>query len=265
MGIGSLTPFMVFILLYAVGILLPLEVTPHYYNYMSRIWSWTEILILLLAAYYIVKIKIFRWKQAVAALLLGGGCLVTLFRDPRTADVIVTGVCVMAAFYAACRLFEQAGVENHSLQAGLVGNIRYFVLGALISIPLAVLNVLYFSLSRPIVVGNVVASAVFVWKPAVAEEVVFHFFLLAYAYYLLCGKKETRFSKAYIYILMIIAREMLHYPDMFIRSPGKAVLMCALNCVFFGLPMAVLMKKKNLQMAVGMHWFIDFVRFAAGF
>ena len=61
MGIGRLTPFMVFILLYAVGILLPLEVTPHYYNYMSRIWSWTEILILLLAVYYIVKIKIFRW------------------------------------------------------------------------------------------------------------------------------------------------------------------------------------------------------------
>lgn len=28
---------------------------------------------------------------------------------------------------------------------------------------------------------------------------------------------------------------------------------------------ALLVKKKNLQMAVGMHWFVDFVRFAAGF
>ena len=31
------------------------------------------------------------------------------------------------------------------------------------------------------------------------------------------------------------------------------------------LPIALLMKKKNLQMAAGMHWFVDFVRFAVGF
>lgn len=37
------------------------------------------------------------------------------------------------------------------------------------------------------------------------------------------------------------------------------------DSVLFGLPMALLMKRKNLQMAAGMHWFIDFVRFAGGF
>ena len=35
-----------FALLYIVGIALPLGVTPHYYNRMSRIWNWTEVLIL---------------------------------------------------------------------------------------------------------------------------------------------------------------------------------------------------------------------------
>ena len=83
----------------------------------------------------------FQWKQAVIALSLGLICLVSLFRDPRTADIIVTSLCVAAAFYAACRPYELAGVENVSIHTGIVGSIRYFGLGAAVSVPLAVLNV----------------------------------------------------------------------------------------------------------------------------
>ena len=66
---------------------------------MPRIWNWTEIAILLLSVYYIIKAKISQWKQAAIALLLGMVCLVALFRDPRTADIIVTSICVMVSFY----------------------------------------------------------------------------------------------------------------------------------------------------------------------
>lgn len=257
--------FCIFMLLYTVGIMLPLEVTPHYHNFMSRVWSWTEILILLVAVYFIVRTKIFQWKQAVISLFLGLVCLVSLFRDPRTADIIVTSVCVMAAFYAACRLYELADVENVSIHTGIAGSIRSFGLGAVISMPLAALNVLYYSLSRHISVRNVFSSAAFALKPAIAEEVVFRFFLLAYAYYLLHGKPEKRFFNICIYIFLIIPHELLHYPDLFIESPGWAIVMSILGSILFGLPMALLMKKKNLQMAIGLHWFIDFARFAAGF
>lgn len=254
-----------FILLYVVGIILPLETTPHYYNFMSRIWNWTEILILLLAIYYIIKAKVFQWRQAVISLFLGTVCLVSLFRDPRTVDVIATSVCVMVTFYAACRLYEMANVENTSIHLSIAGSIRCFGLGVAISIPLAILNLLYFSLSRQISFRNVLSSAIFALKPAIAEEVVFRFFLLAYAYYLLHGKAEKRITDVYIYILLIVPHELLHYPDVFLASPGQAVVMCILNGVLFGLPMAILMKRKNLQMAIGMHWFIDFIRFVFGF
>lgn len=255
----------IFILLYAIGIILPLETTPHYHNFMSRIWNWVEILILLLAVYYIIKVKKFYWKQVVISLLLGAVCLFSLFRDPRTLDVIITSVCVMVSFYAACRLYELANVENSSIRIGIVQSIKFFGLGAVISIPLAALNVLYFSLSHHINMRNVLSSAIFALKPAIAEEVVFRFFLLAYAYYLFNGKAETCIKNILIYILLVVPHELLHYPDLFIKSPGLAIVMCILNGVLFNLPMALLMKKKNLQMAVGMHWFIDFARFAAGF
>ena len=48
-----------FAILYIVGIALPLEITGHYHNYMSRIWNWTEIAILLLSVYYIIKPELF--------------------------------------------------------------------------------------------------------------------------------------------------------------------------------------------------------------
>lgn len=255
----------IFILFYVVGIIIPLEATPHYYNVQSRVWNWTEILLLLLAVYYIIRTRSFQWKQAVMALLLGAVCLFSLFRDPRTVDIIVTSVCVTVTFYAACRLYEMADMENVSIHIGIVKSLRYFGLGAVISIPLAVLNVIYYSLSRQINMRNVLSSAVFALKPAIAEEVVFRFFLLSYAYYLFYGKEETRFKNVLIYILLIIPHEVLHYPDLFIESPGLAVAMCIVGGVLFNLPMALLMKKKNLQMAIGMHWFIDFARFAAGF
>lgn len=257
--------FGIFILLYVIGIMLPLDVTPHYHNFMSRIWNWTEILIILLAVYYIIRVGSFQWKQAAIAFFLGIICLVSLFRDNRTADILITSVCVMVTFYAACMLYKLMDMENTSINAGITGSIKYFGLGAVISTPLAILNILYFSLSRCINVRNIPGSAIFALKPAIAEEVIFHFFLLAYVNYLLRGKADTRFKNLLIYILLIIPHEMLHYPDMFIKSPGLAVIMCTLNGILFGFPMALLMKKKNLQMAIGMHWFIDFTRFAAGF
>lgn len=254
-----------FLLLYMVGILLPLEVTPHYGNYMSRVWNWTEILILFCAAYYTFKARIFQLQQAVTALLLGAVCLAALFRDPRTTDILMTSVCVMMAFYAACRLYDLADVENVSLHQGIWKSVCDFGLGALISVPLAFLNVLYFSFSRQVHVENVLHCAVFALKPAISEEVVFRFFLLAYGSYLLHGITEKRFQNALIDILLIFPHELLHYPDMFLQSPFWAVAMCILGSLFFGLPMAACMRRKNLQMAVGMHWFIDFVRFTAGF
>lgn len=258
-------PIGIFIILYIAGMILPIEATRHYYNYMARIWNWTEIAIVFLSVYYIIKAKVFQWKQAVTALLLGAVCLVSLFRDPRTADMIVTSICVTVSFYAACRLYELANMDNASVHVGIVGSIRYFCLGTVISIPLAFLNVFYFSLSRQIKIENVLSSAVFALKPAIAEEVVFRFFLLAYAYYLLRGKAEKHSANIFIYMLLIIPHELLHYPDLFVESPGQAVVMSLLGCLLYGFPMSLLMKRKNLQMAIGMHWFIDFVRFAAGF
>lgn len=258
-------PFFIYILIFFIGISLPLDATPHYGNYTSRIWNWVEIAIALVAAYYIIRSKTFNFKQLSIALILGAVCLVALFRDPRYVDIIITSICVAVIFYGACRIFDESDVKNESIGIGVKNSIKYFALGAAISIPLALLNVFYFSLQGAINFENFLYSALFALKPAISEEVIFRYFMLALAYRLLKGREIGRLSSLYIYILMIIPHQMLHYPDMIITSPINAIIMIALNGIIFGLPMAILMKRKNLQMAMGMHWFIDFARFATGF
>lgn len=258
-------PFAAFSLIFILGISLPLQLTPHYGNYTSRIWNWTEILIALTAACFIIRSKTFHLRQVVISLLLGVVCLVALLRDPRHIDIMITGICVAVTFYGACRIFEQAKVENPSINIKIAGSMKYFILGAVISVPIAFLNVFYFSLQGQINIGNILLSAIVALKPAISEEVVFRYFLLAFAYYWLHGKVTERFFSIYVYILMIIPHNLLHYPDMLLAAPINAILMLVLNSVIFGIPMALLMKRKNLQMAAGMHWFVDFVRFAAGF
>lgn len=81
---------------------------------------------------------------------------------------------------------------------------------------------------------------------------------------MLQGKVTERFLSIYAYIMLVIPYTLLHYPDMLLASPINAIFLIALSGIVFDLPMALLMKRKNLQMAIGMHWFIDFVRFAAG-
>jgi hypothetical protein len=43
------------------------------------------------------------------------------------------------------------------------------------------------------------------------------------------------------------------------------VAMLFVTSLLFGLPMAVLLIKKNLEAAIAFHWLIDFARFLFGF
>jgi hypothetical protein len=261
-----LAPLVIFLLLYLTNIALPLHLTPSYQNYVSRIWIWTEALIALVALYYIARSRVIEWKQIVVSLLLGLVCFSVLFFDDEFQIGVQTGVIVAIVFYGGCRLFEWTDYKNRSTGIGLASGMKYFLVGVVISIPLALLNVAYFYFTQESVQGgDFLFSAALALNPAISEEIIFRFFLLAYACRLLRGRVTERFFTVFAYILMVVPHSLIHLPDLFLESPLGALAMLLLTCVFFGLPMALLMKRKNVQAAIGLHWFIDFMRFSAGF
>ena len=48
------------------------------------------------------------------------------------------------------------------------------------------------------------------------------------------------------------------------RHHARIVMLVA-TCLLFGLPMAVLQVRRNLETAIAFHWWIDCVRFLFGF
>jgi hypothetical protein len=65
--------------------------------------------------------------------------------------------------------------------------------------------------------------------------------------------------------LAVIPHSLLHLPDLFLENPGMALGLLAATSLLFGLPMAILQIRKNLESAIAFHWFIDFVRFLFGY
>jgi hypothetical protein len=47
-------------------------------------------------------------------------------------------------------------------------------------------------------------------------------------------------------------------------NPPMALVMVVVTSLLFGLPMALLAYKKDIETAIGFHWIIDAVRFALG-
>lgn len=245
---------------------LPLEYTPQYDNYTTRIWLWTELLIALAAMYYIIKSKTLHWKQLAVSLILGAICLLAKYLNGDLITGIQTAFTVAVTFYGGCRLFAQIETEHCFVETGVKNGLKSFLTGAVMAIPFALANTVYFFIAYGQAdIGNFIYSAFLALQPAISEEVIFRFFLLAYGYNLLHHKVSKRFFTIYIYMLTIVPHSLIHLPDLFLEAPLSGIVMFLLTAVFFGFPMAYLMKRKNLQTAIGFHWFIDFIRFGAGF
>ena len=66
-------------------------------------------------------------------------------------------------------------------------------------------------------------------------------------------------------VLAVVPHSLNHLPDLFLENPMMGLAMLVATSLLFGLPMAVLQIKKNLEAAVAFHWLIDFARFLFGF
>jgi len=139
-------------------------------------------------------------------------------------------------------------------------------LGILFALPLAALNNLYFYLnSGPVEFKSLLGSALEALSPAIHEEVIFRFFVLALVIYLLRFHLPDRWVMVIAVFLAVVPHSLNHLPELFQQNPVMGLLMLLATSLLFGLPMALLQIKKDLGSAIVFHWFIDFARFWMGF
>lgn len=251
--------------LYFVNYRLPLEGI----NYTSRIWNWTQAALTILACAVLVLRRRSLDRRAVG-LGLALAILSMLshwLHDPSLSWALQEGVAVWVCFVAGAALFENRDrITVSAFQPPLAHVGQSLVWGILFAIPLAVLNNLYFYLNAgSFDFQNVFASAFEALSPAIHEEIIFRYFVLAISLNLLHGITSPRRALAIAVFLAVAPHSLNHLPELFLENPAMGLFMLAATSLLFGLPMAVLQIKRNLETAIAFHWFIDFARFLFGF
>lgn len=240
-----------------------------YSNTTSRLWNWTQTALTVGACFTLIVHR----RSVTTRTVLLGFILATLsglshwMHNPSFLWSIQEGVAVWVCFVAGVILFKEGRTTVVSaFQPPLAKTGRSVVVGILFATPLTIVNNLYFYLST----GSIDWQNVFysVWEalsPAIHEEIIFRFFVLAFSLYLLRDSMSSRRATAIALFLAVVPHSLNHLPDLFLENPAMGVLMLIATSLLFGLPMALLQVRKNLEAAIAFHWCIDFVRFWFGY
>jgi hypothetical protein len=258
-----------FIGAYAVLYLLNFTLPLNAWSYSARIWDWSQWA-LALTALAVLVLKRARLKPRYLLFGLALAVLAALARSlnaPGLWRSVTTFASVSACYLAGVILFEGAPNPGvHSLRSSPASIARSLLLGVAIAIPLAVVNNLYFYMNAG---GpdfqNFFLSAFEALGPGVYEEIVFRFFVLALCLSALKRSASPRLAMGVALTLAVVPHSLNHLPDLFLQNPLMGFIMLAATSLLFGLPMALLQIRRDLESAIAFHWFIDFARFWFGF
>jgi hypothetical protein len=168
-------------------------------------------------------------------------------------------------FVAGALLLDQSALSHIRIiegewRASLYG----FAVGIVLSVPAALLNTLMGA-------GQIDVWVDAWWKPfvaispAITEEIWARLFLTTFLYLLLRTAEPERPKQALgaAIIIAAIIHSLTHLPTAALLGPaGLSYLVVAF---LYGVPMALLFVKRDLEHVVGYHFFIDFLRFISAF
>lgn len=256
----------IFSLMYAINFVLPLEksLLP-FFSINNRAWHWCEFLILVLAIFYIFKIKNLAFKDLSISIVLG---LIVYFSQPNMGYGYISSIVTTVCYYSACQIFRHYSQQDKFFDLEVRNTAKSFFKGVLYAIPFALINILaiYFTYANQQIYNfdmlNIIPQATSALAPGISEEIIWHFFLLAFVVDLFGGSiPKNKLALSLTYILTVIPHCLIHLPTVFVENPMMAVIQLIFTSVLFGFPMVWLVKNKNLQTSIGFHWAVDFLRF----
>jgi hypothetical protein len=144
--------------------------------------------------------------------------------------------------------------------------LKSLAFGALAGLPLAGLNAYAFSImeGRPTAWEDLPGAALAALQPGIVEEVVYRLAFLGFLWLFLrpwWPEKAAPIAAAF----SLLIHNYAHFDLLLVEQPLFALAYGAVVGLLFGLPMTWLALRRDLETAVGFHWVVDFLRFAAGF
>lgn len=243
--------FYLFMFFYLFNLVIPL-VGP--YSYTERMWLFTSFSVGLLSIYFLVTYGLPGKKNMAIGLCLA--ILAGIFRP-------FSGLITFVTFLASLRILQVNKNEPLILKNPAWISI---LLGLGVGVVLGTIN-LFLGGSQGINFAPSFFAFLTALNPGIFEEVAFRFFVYAFSLHLLGGKITEQKEQRWIYVLMIIPHVLLHFPDtyfvegVFRIDLGTLLISPTILALIFGLPMALLMVKRDLTSAIITHTVVDFIRF----
>jgi len=258
--------FTIFVLIYIISIVHTLSKQDSGFTY--RAWTWTEYYIFCLAL--IVIYKKFKWlslRYIALGILLSGVSYFSFIQQTDIFTVVTNSIVTFVAFLGGSLL---SGGSNRNKSLLILQKhkslFKSFLIGLIVALPFALINYIYFRLTLGEAEWTNIFSAGFLaLAPGISEEIIFRFFTMNFIFYLLEGKVERKYSVIISFFFGIVPHSLIHFPELWIHNIPGALFMLISTSFLFGLPMAFLQYKRNLETAITFHWFIDFIRFFGGY
>lgn len=216
-----------------------------------ELWPMLALWVIGLSVYLLVKNGFPSVKGIVISLifvLLDSIALLTT-ENGFGASVVVSGLLILVCSFAVISALEKQK-QVFLLKTGVKPAIMSILLGLGIGICLGIINIFLGMRTEEFDVGFSAGRILFAVNPAVLEEICFRAVFLAF-----CGFGAEKLSKGQRFTMwfMMIMPHVLSHGEKLVESLVLALL--------FGLPFAILQKKRDIASAMIGHGVVDLIRF----
>jgi hypothetical protein len=250
--------FFVFLALFAVNFAIDSNNPPP----TSRMWLLLEVWAILISVLLLIKHKLPSSRQILLSVLLAAAVALaylnySLFSMISTSIItLLSSLAIFSTFnrYREGRLLFLNTANKKTVAVSLLTGVAAGVL-------LGILNLM---LSGSDLGGFSIKLSYFkvALSPAIYEEIGMRSLFYALCLSMLNGKIETKAQKFTAWFMMIMPHVLIHTPDSFIIGgiiPG--MINIVMLAVLFGLPFAILQKKRDITSAMLAHGIVDVIRF----
>jgi hypothetical protein len=140
-------------------------------------------------------------------------------------------------------------------------------LGIALGVPFAIVNVLIFMCvyGETATIENIFYMSVVALQPGILEEVAYRLLFMSLALVILRKYLPAGVAAIASIAMAVVFHAFIHVPALLLTDPVAALVTVAVMSLAFGLPMAILAYKRDIESAMGFHWTIDALRFSMGF
>ncbi len=248
--------FFVFIVLFIVNFGVQTNI-----GHTQMMWLVLSACVFIASVAILIKAGFPSKNHIVCSLVLGVSMFIAHQEISHTSVrlFIVTSLASLATFTVFER-FPKHKVKVLDLTSRKVGFLN-ILLGTIVGIILGVTN-LFLSgdtLSLDINLSVFLTSL----SPAIFEEIALRLFMFALCLYLLKGTINSKKEAFACYFMMIVPHSLIHTPQQFVDyGLISGLIGVVVLSLLFGLPFAVLQRKRDLTSAMIAHGVVVFIRFS---